>query len=102
MSEPSIEKTVRLTNAQGLHMRPADTFVRAASRFDSEIQVAKGSQLVDGKSILSILTLAADEGAELTVIANGGDAEQAVNTLVGLIESGFAEDDVQDGTQMAG
>ena len=52
--------------------------------------------------ILSILTLAAEEGAELTVIANGDDAKTAVNTLVRLIESGFAEDDVQDGTQMAG
>ena len=101
MSNPTAEKLVRLVNSQGLHMRPADMFVRTANRFSAEVQVGKGDQMVDGKSILSILTLAADEGTELRVVASGEDADQAVNALVDLIESGFAED-VQDGTQLAG
>lgn len=101
MSDPSVEKSARLVNPQGLHMRPADTFVRIANRFSADVQVAKGDQFVDGKSILSILTLAAEQGSELTVRATGNDADLAVNALVGLIESGFVED-VQDGTQLAG
>lgn len=105
MSECSAEKRTTLVNSQGLHMRPADMFVRVANRFAAEIQVAKGTQLdrlVDGKSILSILTLAAEQGAELIVTARGADdADEAVTALVGLIESGFAED-VQDGAQLAG
>ena len=101
MSDQSVEKHVRLVNSQGLHMRPADMFVRLANRFSSEIQVAKGEQHVDGKSILSILTLAADHGTELKIVAQGNDADQAVTALAELIESGFAKD-VQDGTQLAG
>ncbi len=84
-------------------MRPADMFVRIANRFSADVQVSKnGDQFVDGKSILSILTLAADQGSELTIVANGDDANDVATALVELIESGFVEDDVQDGTQLAG
>lgn len=86
-------------------MRPADMFVRVANRFAADVKVAKApheDQLVDGKSILSILTLAADQGSELIIHAEGADdASEAVAALVELIASGFVED-VQDGTQMAG
>ena len=102
MSNQSVEKRVRLVNATGLHMRPADKFVRVANRFSSDVQIAKDDQFVDGKSILSILTLAADHGAELTIVANGSDASQAVTALAELVENGFAEDVQQDGTQLAG
>lgn len=105
MSDQSAEKRVTLVNAQGLHMRPADMFVRVANRFAADVQVAKGThadRLVDGKSILSILTLAAEHGSELIITAHGADdADEAVTALVELIESGFAED-VQDGAQLAG
>ena len=96
------EKPVRLVNEQGLHMRPADLVVRMANSFSSEIQLHKGDQLADAKSILSILTLAANQGTELRIVANGDDAEKAVDALVELISSGFTQDDVQDGTQLAG
>ena len=98
MSNQTIEKLARLVNTQGLHMRPADLFVRTANRFSSTVQVGKGDQLVDGKSILSILTLAAEQGTELKLVACGEDADEAVNALAGLIESGFTEDDVVGGT----
>jgi len=102
MSDQSIEKRARLVNPQGLHMRPADLFVRTANRFSSDVQVSKSSDhFVDGKSILSILTLAAEQGAELTIVAAGDDANDAATALVELIENGFVED-VQDGTQLAG
>jgi phosphocarrier protein HPr len=101
MSDKAAEKRVCLVNSQGLHLRPADMFVRMANRFSSEVQVGKGDQLVDGKSILSILTLAAEAGVELRIVAIGEDASKAVEALAELIGSGFAED-VQDGTQLAG
>ena len=83
-------------------MRPADMFVRLASRFTSEVKLGRDRDgLVDGKSILSILTLAADHGSELMIVAAGEDAEAAVTALAELIENGFVED-VQDGTQLAG
>lgn len=84
-------------------MRPADMVVRLANNFSAEIQLGKGDQLVDGKSILSIMALAAEEGSELRIIAQGDDAHEAVGALAELIESGFTGDDVQeDGTQLAG
>ena len=101
MSNQSSERRVRLVNEAGLHMRPADQFVRLANQFSAEVRVAKDKDFVDGKSILSILTLAADHGSELTIAATGADASQAVKALADLVESGFAED-VQDGTQLAG
>ena len=72
-------------------MRPADLFVRMANRFSSTVEVAKGDQKVDGKSILSILMLAAESGAELKVSARGEDAAEAVAALAELVESGFVE-----------
>ena len=105
MGEQIAEKRAKLVNSQGLHMRPADMFVRVANRYASEVKVAKApnvEQLVDGKSILSILTLAADQGSELLIQAMGAnDASEAVTALAELIQSGFVED-VQDGTQLAG
>lgn len=87
-------------------MRPADSFVRLANQFSATVEVAKApneDQFVDGKSILSILTLAADKDSELIVQAHGADdAEAAVKALVELIERGFAEDAQEDGTQLAG
>ncbi len=77
--------------SEGLHARPADQFVRLAKRFQSVIEIELDGKLVDGKSILSILTLAAAEGSELTICASGDDAEEAVEALIELIESDFAE-----------
>ena len=103
MVEQTAEKLVTLVNPQGLHMRPADLLVRKASCFSANVELGKGELKVDGKSILSILTLAAEEGTELKIVAKGSDATEAVEALASLIESGFVEDDVQtDGTQLAG
>jgi len=91
MTEANRSGRVTINCSEGLHARPADQFVRLAKRFQSVIEIAKDGKLVDGKSILSILTLAAEQGSELTIRASGDDAEQAVEALVGLIESNFAE-----------
>ena len=86
------EKSVTVKNTEGLHARPADQFVRLAMQFDSEITVCKhGVDAVDGKSILSILTLCATRGTELVIRAQGDDAEDAVCQLSKLVELGFDE-----------
>ena len=86
------EQSVTVNNSEGLHARPADQFVRLAMQFDSEITVCKhGVEAVDGKSILSILTLCATRGTELVIRAQGDDAEDAVCQLSKLIELGFDE-----------
>ena len=86
------EQSVTVNNTEGLHARPADQFVRLAMQFDSEITVCKhGVDAVDGKSILSILTLCATRGTELVIRAQGDDAEDAVCQLSKLVELGFDE-----------
>jgi len=92
MSELKAQRTVIVTNPQGLHARPADMFVKLANRFESRIEIVKDSERVDGKSILAILTLAAAEGTTLSIEATGRDAEQALDALVELVAQNFAED----------
>ena len=85
-------RVVTVTNPQGLHVRPADMFVKRAIGFQSKIEVIKGNERVDGKSILAILMLAADAGTELRLEATGPDAEAALDALVELVSQKFNED----------
>ena len=66
--------------------------MQLASRFQAQVRVARGSQTMDGKSIMGILLLAAATGTPLTVSADGQDEQAAVDALCGFIESGFGED----------
>jgi phosphocarrier protein len=91
MSEDKQTRTVTVNNPQGLHARPADLFVRTALRFAAKIEVIKEGYRVDGKSMLSVLTLAAPQGTELVIEASGPDAVEAVSALVELIMHGFHE-----------
>jgi len=90
---PAVEKTVVISNPQGLHARPAELFARLALQFDSEIEVIRDSNRVDAKSILHVLTLGATQGTELTLQAHGDDAEAALEALARLVESDFATDE---------
>ena len=89
MEPQSAKKTVTVVNPQGLHARPADLFVKTANRFSASVEVTKGNETVDGKSILSILTLAAEQGTELEIYATGDDAQEALVALSELVEKGF-------------
>lgn len=80
-----VKKEVILMNKTGLHARPAAIFVQEANRFESDISIVKEDQEVNGKSIMGILMLAAEKGARITIIANGNDAEEAVEKLSGLL-----------------
>ena len=85
------ETTIRLTNAHGLHARPATKFVQLASQFQSSVQVVKDGVAVDGKSVASMLTLGAEHGTQLRIRARGDDAHQAVEKLRALIADNFGE-----------
>ena len=86
-----VERTVRISNKYGLHARPAAEFVKLAGRFRSNIAVRKAEVEVNGKSIMGVMMLAAEHGSEITIHAAGEDAEQAVASLVALVENGFGE-----------
>ncbi len=73
-------------NELGLHARPAGQFVVLAGQFDSEVEVTRGSESVDGRSVLSLLSLAAACGTTLVIRAVGNDAIEAVSALGELLE----------------
>ena len=84
------ERRVTIVNELGLHARPAGEFVKLASRFESEIQLAKDGDAVNGKSIMGVMTLAAEHRSELMIRAEGADAEAAVAALAELVANGFS------------
>ena len=67
-------------------------FVETANRFTSKIEVSNGSLVVDAKSIMSVMRLAATKGTVLRIVADGEDAAGAVDALAELVENGFGED----------
>jgi phosphocarrier protein HPr len=83
-----VEREFTVQSELGLHARPAGLFVTTAGRFRSEVQVGRGSEWVSGRSVLSILSLAAAKGTRLRIRAVGPDAELAVETLGRLLEAG--------------
>jgi phosphocarrier protein len=85
-------RSVVVTNPLGLHARAAARFVHLASKFTSQIRVARDSKVMDGKSIMGILLLAAARGMTLTISADGPDEVSAVDSLIDLVESGFGEE----------
>ncbi len=82
-------REVMIRHEYGLHFRPADLFARVATRFESEIRVSFNDQTVNGKSILDLATLAAENGSTLLIHADGPDALQALSALCRLVESDF-------------
>ena len=82
---PLIQRTVTIVHRQGLHARPAALFVQLAKRFASRITVKKGRRIVDGKSIMGLLTLAANQGARIVIMADGDDAGDALQQLIELV-----------------
>lgn len=87
-----ITKQVKIPNSLGLHARPAMQLVDVANRFEADLQIAKGSQQVDAKSIMQVMTLAATQGTKLTLSAIGPDATEALDAMAGLIAEGFGEE----------
>jgi phosphocarrier protein HPr len=85
-------RAVTVVNQLGLHARAAARFVHLATRFDSQIRVTRDAKVMDGKSIMGILLLAAGRGTTITITADGRDEADAVEALTKLVESGFGEE----------
>jgi phosphocarrier protein len=85
-------RTIAVTNPLGMHARAAARFVHTASTFAAQVRVARGTRVMDGKSIMGLLLLAAAPGTQITISADGADETDAVDTLCRLVESGFGEE----------
>jgi phosphocarrier protein HPr len=86
------ERQVTVRNYPGIHAHPAVLFVKKASSFRSEVSVGNGNLWINGKSIMGVLMLAAETGTTLTIRAEGPDEREAVDALVQLVDSRFAEE----------
>lgn len=86
-----IRTPVTIINKLGLHARAAAKFVSVAGGFASDIKLARGERVVDGKSIMGVMLLAAPKGTELMLRAEGDDADEAVEALVALVGDYFGE-----------
>ena len=84
-------KDVLVQNKTGLHARPATFFIQKANEFKSSIWVEKEERRVNAKSLLGVLSLGIVGGTQIDIIADGSDEQEAVDSLVALVESGFAE-----------
>lgn len=82
---------VILSNKTGLHARPASMLVKEASKYSSQIKLIKDDKECNAKSIMGILSMGAGKGTKLTIIADGEDEKEAVESLKGLIDSNFGE-----------
>lgn len=86
-----VSSEVTVQNSVGLHARPATFFIQRANEFKSSIWVEKDERRVNAKSLLGVLSLGIVKGTPISIIADGSDEEEAVKTLVALIESNFSE-----------
>lgn len=84
-------RDVTVQNSVGLHARPATFFIQRANEFKSSIWVEKEERRVNAKSLLGVLSLGIMGGTDIRIIADGSDEKNAVDSLVELVESGFAE-----------
>lgn len=86
-----IEKKVTIINKLGLHARAAAKLINTTGQFSSQIRIDKDGREVDGKSIMSVMMLAASKGTELTIRADGEDEEAAIDAIEALINDYFGE-----------
>jgi phosphocarrier protein HPr len=86
-----IEREVVIMNRAGLHTRPAATIVKLAAKFQSDFFIVKDDMEINGKSIIGVMTLAAEQGSHLLLRFNGSDEEEAAVAIVDLFNRGFDE-----------
>jgi phosphocarrier protein HPr len=87
-----ISRAFTINNKLGLHARPSAQITQVASKFASDIHIARNGRRVNAKSIMGVMMLAAGQGTVVTVDADGADAQAAVDAIGALIDSGFGED----------
>lgn len=86
-----VERDLQILNKNGLHARPAAEIVKTAARYKAEITISREELEVNGKSIMGVMMLAAEQGSMLKVKAEGPDAEQAVAAIADLVARKFGE-----------
>jgi phosphocarrier protein len=91
-STTQVKRTCTVINRLGIHARPAALFVKVANKFECSVLVEKDGEQVNGKSIMGLMMLAAGQGAKLTIITQGRDAEAAARELEQLFLQKFNED----------
>lgn len=85
------QRTVRVMNRAGLHTRPAAMLVKLAATFASDVHLVKDGFHINAKSIIGVMTLAAEHGSELQLEVDGADEQAAADAIAGLFASGFGE-----------
>lgn len=90
--QPSLQREVTVRNRQGVHARPSSQFVKVASRHVCDVLVEKDGEVINGKSIMGLLMLAAGPGSRLRITCEGEGAEKALAELVALIDNKFGEE----------
>ena len=86
-----IKKSAKIVNRLGLHARPSAMLVTTASKFQSEVFFSRDSLRVNGKSIMGVMMLAAEQGVEIIVEVDGPDEDKAMDAILEVIDSGFNE-----------
>jgi len=86
------ERIYQIKNTLGLHARPAALFVQITSKFQSSIRVSKNDHEVDGKSIMGLLTLAAEQGSSIKIKADGSDENEVLDKINEIVENKFNEE----------
>ncbi|MBE7043860.1 MAG: HPr family phosphocarrier protein [Ruminococcaceae bacterium] len=86
-----ITKEITIQNSVGLHARPATFFIQKANEYRASIWIEMGERRINAKSLLGVLSLGIDKGTTITLNADGEDEEEAVNGLVQLVSSNFAD-----------
>jgi len=87
-----IERTIKIINKAGLHTRPAATVVKMAAKYKCDFFISRDGMSINGKSIIGVMTLAAEEGAELVLSFNGEDEDLAAKEILDYFQRGFDED----------
>lgn len=86
-----VSKDTKITNEMGFHMRPANVFVTAMTKYASNINIISGDKKINGKSIMNIMAACIKCGSEITVECDGADEQAMLDEAIALIESGFGE-----------
>jgi len=86
-----IERTIKIINNAGLHTRPAATIVKLASKYKCDFYLSKDGLNINGKSIIGVMTLAAEKGSEIVLKFDGVDEEEAAQEIIDYFNRGFDE-----------
>jgi phosphocarrier protein HPr len=89
MAQKTATRLVTVSNPTGLHARPSVAIATTARKFQSKIEIRRGNHAVDARDVLQLLTLGAPQGTELSLTAQGPDADEAIDALVALFAEGF-------------